>query len=285
MKKNNKGQAALIIILVTAVVVTIIVASVGRTVVDVRIATQSEESYQALNAAEAGIERAFLQLKDNPNNTTSNCPTFDDALGDDDCRIQHFNPDTGTLEPSQSIFWYEMAEVYPDPADTAYTLGPIAQGDVATIWLTDQPFADNQTDMFSNLYDDDFTITFSTSGAVSVELSILYEESPGGALLIDRIYKSYNDTSEPIDNTTGGTYDNNAAMIRIRPVTGSLDQVTISGISNFPPQARIIESHGHYLGSGEGDQAISKAIQIVRWHDDLPPWFEYVFYSGGDVIK
>ncbi|MBI4137138.1 hypothetical protein HY469_03690 [Candidatus Roizmanbacteria bacterium] len=286
--QKNSGQAALIIILVTAVVVTIIVASVGRTVTDVRIATQSEESYQALNAAEAGIERGLLEIGINRADTVSDCSDFNDALTDANCRLDHFNPDTGLLTPSQSVFWYTIDQNYPSNTANFYDSGAVDEGDAATIWLTFNPYAEIQADMFSSVYNGTFTIRVDTVGAsVSLQRTVLYEDA-ANTLLIDR-------TLSPCDapgcvipfDTNDIPYSNRAAMIRLSTIGGDITAVHVFGINPlpFPPQGRIIESHGHYLGSGEGDQAISKALRIIRWHDEVPPYFDFVLYSGGDVVK
>lgn len=288
--KNNTGQAALIIILVTAVVVTIIVSSVARTVVDVRISTQSEESYQALNAAESGLEYALLVLNADPLETDSDCPSFDDALAaSPDCTVDHVEQD-GTTTPSQSVYWYKLGEAYPPDTVDVYSLGSINEGDVATIWLTDQPYATDISGMFdppANLYDGTFDIEFSTSSpACYAEITILYEN--GGNLLLDRhLHTCAFGTTITFDTDTA-PYSNRAGMIRIRILGGSSIPLNVRDISDpagFPPQARTIEAHGHYIGSGQAGQSISKSLSILRWHDDLPVWFDYVLYSGGSVEK
>jgi hypothetical protein len=59
---NNRtsGQAVLIILLVMAVILTIGLSVVSRSVTDINISQQSEDSARAFSAAEAGIEQALL---------------------------------------------------------------------------------------------------------------------------------------------------------------------------------------------------------------------------------
>ncbi|HUS59769.1 MAG TPA: hypothetical protein VMX76_00065 [Nevskiaceae bacterium] len=61
MKKSEFGQALLIVLLVMAVGLTMGLAVVSRSVTDIRISQQEEESARAFSAAEAGIEEALLE--------------------------------------------------------------------------------------------------------------------------------------------------------------------------------------------------------------------------------
>ena len=58
--KKQSGQALLIILLVMAVGLTVALAIVSRSVTDIRISRQEEESARAFSAAEAGIEQALI---------------------------------------------------------------------------------------------------------------------------------------------------------------------------------------------------------------------------------
>ncbi|MGB9585898.1 MAG: hypothetical protein ACPL7A_00585, partial [Anaerolineales bacterium] len=57
--KKNSGQALLIILLVMAVGLTIGLAVISRSVTDIRISRQEEESARMFSVAEAGIEEAL----------------------------------------------------------------------------------------------------------------------------------------------------------------------------------------------------------------------------------
>jgi hypothetical protein len=59
-KNHSSGQAVLIILLVMAVILTIGLSVVSRSVTDINISQQSEDSARAFSAAEAGIEQALL---------------------------------------------------------------------------------------------------------------------------------------------------------------------------------------------------------------------------------
>lgn len=59
MKRKERGQIVLILVLITIVGLTIGLSLISRTVTDVRISTQIEQSGKAFSAAEAGVESAL----------------------------------------------------------------------------------------------------------------------------------------------------------------------------------------------------------------------------------
>lgn len=61
-KQRQGGQILLIVVLVTVVALTIGLALVSRSLINLRITKQNEQSQQALQAAEAGIEQALKRF-------------------------------------------------------------------------------------------------------------------------------------------------------------------------------------------------------------------------------
>jgi len=59
MQRENRGQIVLILVLLTVVGLTIGLSLISRTITDVRITSQIEQSSRAFSAAEAGIETAL----------------------------------------------------------------------------------------------------------------------------------------------------------------------------------------------------------------------------------
>jgi hypothetical protein len=60
-KKNNQsGQALLIILLTMAVVLVVVLSILSRSVTDVSVSSQDEDSLRAFSAAEAGVEKALI---------------------------------------------------------------------------------------------------------------------------------------------------------------------------------------------------------------------------------
>lgn len=63
---SERGQVLLAVILVAVVALTIGLSLVSRSITNVRVATQSEESQRAFQAAEAGVQRALEAIKLSP---------------------------------------------------------------------------------------------------------------------------------------------------------------------------------------------------------------------------
>ena len=64
---GERGQALLIVLLVMTVALTVGLSVATRTIVNVRITTQEEQSQRAFSAAEAGIEETLRTC-------TTSCP-------------------------------------------------------------------------------------------------------------------------------------------------------------------------------------------------------------------
>lgn len=69
--KNNSGQALLIVLLSVAVVLTIILSILARSIVDISVTSQGEDSLKAFSAAEAGVEKAFIGAITGTSETTT----------------------------------------------------------------------------------------------------------------------------------------------------------------------------------------------------------------------
>lgn len=58
--KLNSGQALLIVLLLMAVVLTVVLSFLARSITDLSISSQDEDSLRAFSAAEAGVESALI---------------------------------------------------------------------------------------------------------------------------------------------------------------------------------------------------------------------------------
>lgn len=72
---KQRGQILIIILLVLVVSLSIVLSLVSRSVTDVRTSATTEQSNRAYFAAEAGVEQALKQLKDDPYYTGTIAPT------------------------------------------------------------------------------------------------------------------------------------------------------------------------------------------------------------------
>ena len=113
--KNQSGQALIIILLAMSVVLTLVLSSVSRSVTDIRITTEEEESLRAFSAAEAGVEKALLELT---------------STGG-------FDSDSGTLDGQTNTSYNVVAEDIPAGSYYEYPNG-LMSGETATFWLVGQ---------------------------------------------------------------------------------------------------------------------------------------------------
>lgn len=86
MRKYEKGQALLIVVLVMTIALTIGLSIATRTITDIRTTTEQESSQRAFTAAEAGIEKALLESSGSTgafDNNASYQTTVTDIIGVD----------------------------------------------------------------------------------------------------------------------------------------------------------------------------------------------------------
>ena len=68
-RKNNSGQAVLVVLLSLSVVLIIVLYIMSRSITDISLSSKEEDSMRAFSAAEAGIERALVIGSDIGNTT------------------------------------------------------------------------------------------------------------------------------------------------------------------------------------------------------------------------
>src|ERR1700686_3295700 len=73
---SQSGQMLIIVVVTMAVALIVGLSLVSRTVTNVKIAQQNDESSRAFNAAEAGIQQSLQSLKINPNGGNITSPTL-----------------------------------------------------------------------------------------------------------------------------------------------------------------------------------------------------------------
>ncbi|MFA6947123.1 MAG: pilus assembly PilX N-terminal domain-containing protein [Pedobacter sp.] len=282
----ESGQAALIIVLVITAVVTIVASTIGRTATDVRISSQTEESLQAFNAAEAGIERALLELKEDPADTDSNCKEYQT----NPCpNIEHYNLIATTETDSQSRYWYEFIP-YPTADATSFELGPVAQGESKTVWFTNNHITLFSPGGTSNHFHGTITVVFDPIPINNVEFQYVFDSSAlcdGTGIAIYRELETISTPTKTFDGSDS-RFNSCIAYVRIRPLSEDIANLTVSWsdmnfAGNFS-QGILIDVRGEYLGSSQGTQKITRRIQQVRLHEQMPSFSDYALYAGGAGI-
>ncbi len=75
-KEHERGQILLVIVLVITVVLTISLSLFTRSIVNIQLTSEEDQSQRALSAAEAGIEKTIIANSGISNGTFSNSATF-----------------------------------------------------------------------------------------------------------------------------------------------------------------------------------------------------------------
>jgi len=256
---SQKGQALIILLLIMVVGLTVGLSIATRTITDLRISTQSEESQKAFSAAEAGIE---------------------DALRRD---LTSFTGTSAEVSPGSGVTY--TTTVTPQGNTSQFvTEQPVAQDDVVQVNL-DGTNADSVNVYWADENDpaSSLEITYVYQGESNIELR-KYAYNAYGTSHADNNFP----TSTPgIFN--GKTYkghqqiylaDVTPKILRFRPFYGqaSIAVVAQPSGSTLPLQSYKITSTGT---TGQ----ITREIEVTKSLDALPPIFDYVIYSGQDIAK
>jgi hypothetical protein len=269
MKTTYKtGQAALIIVLMMVVVLTLAVATVNRTLTDVKIAQQSEASAKAVAAADAAVEIALNDLNNQWNGAGGS-----------------YTASVTTPTPLPNLTSGVSYTYSIDPLPLPVTGGEyqidtfIPNGDSRTIWLVDDTFDPiNATSYYSK----HFSVKWSPNTA-TVGLTLLYKIGGTSDIGIKRyIIGSGTDQKDFADGElTLGNPANQPILLKIKPLNGNYDGIyspTLFGYdTDFPRQGFLIHAKGlTTLG-------IQREVEYTVPMPELPGIFDYVLI--GDTIK
>ena len=277
--RNQRGQALLIVVLVMAVALTIGLAVVSRSITDIKISRQEEESARVFSVAEAGIEEA-LKLGSGTSGTIS--------------EISYTVSETGQGGGREFVF----------PAT-------INAGDTQTVWLVGHDngnltetgrYTGNTIDLYWGNENQDPN----QSTTPALEVSVIYKEGTSYKLTrgaFDPNSSRRNDNS--FDEADVGSYSIGGKTFRFRKLGFTLltlsggtpyairlkliynnDQAQILGVAdnnadgaqNFPSQGKCYESTASLSTSG-----ITRKVQQCQFHKTPPGIFDYVLFSEGGL--
>jgi len=281
VKKGQRGQAILIVVLVMAIALTVGLAIVSRSITDVRVSRQGEESARAFSAAEAGIEKTVAQ------GLYSDSGSF-------------------TLNGQEISYSVASSEVGGDGVTEILFSEQLKSGEVQSVWLVGHSGPD---DLDPSSYYQGATVSFywGNEGTASdeditpaLEATLVYQES--GSFKIKRA------VFDP--STTGRKDSNNFSDAGTGDVIGSeaLAFGASLDMSGIPYLLRLKllynESEAHYVAVRSGDSEflpsqgtcyrssatvagsdVSRSIEQCRFYDVPPALFDYVLYSGQGLTK
>lgn len=277
MKKSahQSGQALLIILLVMAVGLTIVLSIVSRTVTDIRVSREQEESARAFSVAEAGIEESLRA---------------------------GFAKDV-TLEGITA----KVIEIGQGGGSEFVFEEPVDQGDTQTVWLVEH-YSDGNLDPGISYGGSWIEICWGNEATIgdttpALEATIVYEEWDG--------FKVFRATFDPnsgrtLINKFGSTNPGSCSVTvdgqtftfpfkaRIEPLPVCIlyalrlkllynteaQALGIKGDVSLPTQGKCYESTATVVESG-----ITRKVRQCQSYPAPPAIFDYVLFSGGGLTK
>lgn len=267
--KRNSGQVVLMLVLITIVGLTIGLSLISRTITDIRISSQIEQSGRAFSAAEAGVENALkASVIGGPTQTV----TLPGASGS-----------------------YSVTQV---GGTTAVVSFPVTSpGEVQTLWLSDHN-ADGTLNESSGNYSPsasldicwgtDLNITpalavnlFYKSGTTYKVVRGAYDQnaaSRGNGFAAVDSAGSYCSSNFRFKKTITPTTDFGLAgsdkllFLRVTPVYENA-VFAVSPSANLPAQGKVITS------VGQTDTGVVRKIQVTQGYNVLPAILDFALFG------
>lgn len=289
------------VLLSVAVVVTVALSVVSRSVSDIAITSQEEESLRAFNAAESGIEEVLVQ-----------------NLLPGESLVSQIVSDTNT--PLESKFDANVSS-FPDATQSFSYPVKLSNGEIATVWLIghngDTLTCTDQTCYTSDTIElcfGDSSLNPLDSNSPAIEVSLLYENSSGALRMANGVFdpnssrrasNSFSDVtslgtcsitqnevttnylaSVDIDfnsflNEPSGTHTTPGRLkaLLVRFLYNSASQpFGVVGVANLPSQGKLVSSIGT---SGQA----SRKVQVYQLFPTFPEIFNSALFSNSSITK
>ncbi|EKE05797.1 MAG: hypothetical protein ACD_19C00176G0019 [uncultured bacterium] len=275
MRKNQKGQAVLIVLLSLSVVLIIVLYIMSRTVTDISLSNKDEDSMRAFSAAEAGIERALVIGSD---------------IGDTTIGNANFSASVSNFAEGTSKVVYPIS---------------LKSGEIATFWFSRPSeasfFTGNQVKV---CWGDKNTAIGALAPAV--EISTYYLNS--GVYKISRAtldpYNNRSPISNYFDVATSGTctIDNeqfqfySTITIPTSSPTLKLQFMTVKPLYNTTISHKvgidvtgfgnaILPSQGKKINADGSSADSNRSIEVYQLHPVAPSVFMNSLFSSSGIIK
>lgn len=269
-----RGQVLLITVLVLSVAVTIALSLIGRSVTDVSMSRNLEESARAFSAAEAGIEEA-LRTKEGRIN-----PVYATGVG------------------------YTSEKVNIGGGIGVYTLPTISVGQADTVWLVSHDTSEN-IDLLQPTYSGTMDICWdqvASGRAPALEIALYYVS--GSSYAVSRGFYDPDDPKWPVldrENSGQGCAGKTGVyrqqvtpsailgtplFMRIRPYFGNATVRVYPVSGSLPVQGFEYSSVGctQITDGGCTEGGVTRKIVVRRQYPGAPTIFDYSVYSQGALI-
>lgn len=272
--KSQKGQVILILVLITVVGLTVGLSLISRTVTDVRISSQIEQSGRAFSAAEAGIETALkTAVVDGPTGTVQ--------LEDNTRASYSVNSLGGTTNA------YTFPLTSPNSSQTLWLIPHNAQGSI-----------DQSAEAFPTTSSFDVCFGSDASGKPALVLSLYYKDGvdykvaklaydsdgtrgnnfytvDSAGSYCGSIYK-YKKTLTPSSSGADGFNVSGAGVkllaMRINVLYDSTTIAIKPATTALPAQGKLITS------IGQTETQIVRKIQVREGYQSLPNLLDFTLF-------
>lgn len=280
---HQRGQTLLIVVLVLAVALTIGLAVVSRSVTDIRISRQEEESARVFSAAEAGIEEALKRTD------LASGGSISGFVGDINYQVG-----VTSLSAGQEFVFPEKIE-----ANDVQTVWLIDHNNDGSLNLTGIPgtyYSQSQIEVY---WGDENTAS-NQATTPALEVSLYYKDGsnykvkryaldPNSIRAVEKGFESANIGAYSLGGKILRFYKNIDTLpvniipyfLRLRLLyntTAHLLGVKFSG-NYYPVQGKCYESTAVLRDSGT-----TTTTQECLFYKAPPGIFDYVLFSGGDLI-
>lgn len=288
--RTQNGQTLLIVLLAMTTIITISLSVVSRSISDVAVTTETEESLRAFSAAEAGVEEALIE------------------------QVQYGETIEKNLGESGEDSEYQ-AEVVSFPSESPSTyLYPfeLTSGETATFWLVGH---DSNGSILQNsgFTGTNLRMLFAEEGkdTPALELAIVYQDRLGrihstrvgfdpigsrrnsnhflasqacSACEVEGIrfrYQAELNFNDLLPDAHGTPWNSPGGLKIIRArllYISDTQSLAVLANNTFPTQGRKIQSTG-VAGSAE------RKVEVYELFSDIPEIFDSALFSQNSILK
>ncbi len=266
--QDQAGQVVLILVLVTIVGLTVGLSLISRTVTDIRISSQIEQSSRAFSAAEAGIESALK-------GAVIGGPTGTVSLSDSSAKYN-----VSALGGSSSVYYFPYSE-----AANIQTLWLMPHNTDGVTLNENGPWPDPSDQPYPTASSVDICFGSGTTGNPAIVVGLFYKDGTdykfvksaydsltrGNKFNLADVAGSYCDGTFRFKKTITATTDFGIAasakllMLRIQIIyDGSVIAIKPAVNTSLPIQGKLITS------LGKTDTGVARKIQVNNSFSVLP---------------
>lgn len=281
--KDNSGQIVLLLVLITVVGLTIGLSLISRTVTDVRISSQIEQSGRAFSAAEAGVENALQSINSGAITPTGSL-SINNLEAEANYSIKTYGGTSDVLVFNQTeanatqLIWlidHDNARNIVIPTPPA--VGPVSYDSAVDICWGSDPNTDPAVEV--SLYyisGGEFRIAKAAyDSIVRVPQNNFYWPTDPGVNVCGSNYRYQKRVTFNSSAPDGFGIGSSAVplALRLRPLyANSTLAIRPFGSFNLPKQGEIITSVGH-----TGTDTVRK-IEVINGYKQMPSILDYALF-------